>query len=224
MTRHLERLVHTPPSPLQFPGLSHSCATPICGRGCIAKSPRLIARCQAERFRLTPSVGGVSSWSIRRFWCTTISRAIFLSALGRLEILAALTPKKFWRGDWRKGPRNVRFRFHTDPRVAGAGPLLKANEIGSPMTGGELTRLTTHCACNRRDARSSSLVATTLPRTSHTHCFASCFQTSQSRTTYQPLRQSSLASRIDLPSAATRACKGRALTVVTRPRDASLWW
>ena len=31
---------------------------------------------------------------------------------GRLEVLAALTPKKFWRGDWRPGPRNVRFRYH----------------------------------------------------------------------------------------------------------------
>ena len=30
----------------------------------------------------------------------------------RLEVLAALTPKKFWRGDWRPGPRNVRFRYH----------------------------------------------------------------------------------------------------------------
>ena len=54
-----------------------------------------------------------------------------------MEILAALTPKTFWRGDWRPGPRNLRFRFHTDPRVPGAGPLLKASEIGSPMTGGE---------------------------------------------------------------------------------------
>jgi hypothetical protein len=30
----------------------------------------------------------------------------------RLEILAALAPKKFWRGDWRPGPRNIRFRYH----------------------------------------------------------------------------------------------------------------
>ena len=30
----------------------------------------------------------------------------------RLEILAALTPKKFWRGEWRPGPRNIRFRYH----------------------------------------------------------------------------------------------------------------
>ena len=54
----------------------------------------------------------------------------------RLEVLAALTPKKFWRGDWRPGPRNVRFRYHSDPRAPGAGPLVKAGEIGSPMTGG----------------------------------------------------------------------------------------
>ena len=80
-----------------------------------------------------------------------------------MEVLAALTPKKFWRGDWRPGPRNVRFRYHvrnavicareerevdnlhacttilppqTDPRAPGAGPLVKAGEIGSPMTGG----------------------------------------------------------------------------------------
>ena len=30
----------------------------------------------------------------------------------RLEVLAALTPKKFWRGEWRPGPRNIRFRYH----------------------------------------------------------------------------------------------------------------
>lgn len=55
----------------------------------------------------------------------------------RLEILAALTPKKFWRGAWRPGPRNIRFRYHTNPQAAagGAGPLLKVSEIGSPMTG-----------------------------------------------------------------------------------------
>ena len=53
----------------------------------------------------------------------------------RLEVLAALTPKKFWRGDWRPGPRNVRFRYHHDPQEPGAGPLVKAEEIGSPMTG-----------------------------------------------------------------------------------------
>jgi hypothetical protein len=35
----------------------------------------------------------------RRGWC-------------RLEVLAALTPKQFWRGEWRPGPRNIRFRFH----------------------------------------------------------------------------------------------------------------
>ena len=69
-----------------------------------------------------------------------MSRAIFLSVLGRLEILAALTPKKWWRGDWRPGPRNVRFRFHHDPRVAGAGPLLQVSEIASPMTGGGSSR------------------------------------------------------------------------------------
>ena len=33
-------------------------------------------------------------------------------ALSRLEILAALTPKKWWRGEWRPGPRNIRFRYH----------------------------------------------------------------------------------------------------------------
>jgi hypothetical protein len=43
-------------------GSSHSCATPIFGRRCTATSPRLTARCQAERFRPTPSAGGVSSY------------------------------------------------------------------------------------------------------------------------------------------------------------------
>ena len=92
----------------------------------------------------------------------------------RLEVLAALTPKKFWRGDWRPGPRNVRFRYHvrnavmcareerevdnlhacttilppqTDPRAPGAGPLVKAGEIGSPMTGGGLFEPTAETAC-----------------------------------------------------------------------------
>ena len=37
-------------------------------------------------------------------------------SLHRLEVLAALTPKAFWRGDWRPGPRNIRFRYHVRER------------------------------------------------------------------------------------------------------------
>ena len=74
--------------PLQFPGLSRSCAMPTRGRRSITTSPRLTARCQAERFRRTPSAGGVSSFMsewlglrlvLGRFVVPGLSRAMFLS-------------------------------------------------------------------------------------------------------------------------------------------------
>jgi hypothetical protein len=53
----------------------------------------------------------------------------------RLELLAALAPKKFPTGTWRTGSVNLRFRFHNEPVDPGAGPLLRAEHILNPMTG-----------------------------------------------------------------------------------------
>ena len=53
----------------------------------------------------------------------------------RLEMLAALAPKKYPTGAWRAGSVNLRFRFHADPSDPGAGPLLRAEHILNPMTG-----------------------------------------------------------------------------------------
>ena len=53
----------------------------------------------------------------------------------RLELLAALAPKKYPTGVWRTGSVNLRFRFHSDPADPGAGPLLAAEHILNPMTG-----------------------------------------------------------------------------------------
>jgi len=52
-------------------------------------------------------------------------------AIRRLEVLAALTPKQFWRGDWRLGPRNIRFRFHVS-----AFELLLRISFRPPRRGG----------------------------------------------------------------------------------------
>ncbi|KAJ8605842.1 hypothetical protein CTAYLR_000515 [Chrysophaeum taylorii] len=53
----------------------------------------------------------------------------------RLELLAALTPKKFASGDFRPGPRNVRFRYHHDPTSAGTGPLVTSACVRDPRKG-----------------------------------------------------------------------------------------
>ena len=53
----------------------------------------------------------------------------------RLELLAALAPKKYPTGAWRSGSVNLRFRYHAIPDDAGAGPLLRAEHILNPMTG-----------------------------------------------------------------------------------------
>ena len=92
-------------------GSSRSCEMHPRGTKSInAMSSRLTARCPRGRCRRTPSADGVSADPS----CLThhrFTRHLSLT-LGRLEILAALTPKKFWRGDWRPGPRNLRFRYH----------------------------------------------------------------------------------------------------------------
>ena len=44
-----------------------------------------------------PTAGALETYAARG-WC-------------RLELLASLAPKKFKRGAWRPGPRNIRFRF-----------------------------------------------------------------------------------------------------------------
>ena len=53
----------------------------------------------------------------------------------RLEMLAALAPKRYPTSVWRQGSVNLRFRFHHQPGDAGAGPLLCAEHILNPMTG-----------------------------------------------------------------------------------------
>ena len=65
----------------------------------------------------------------------------------RLELLAALAPKRYPTGHWRQGSVNLRFRYHSNPEDAGAGPLLCAEHILNPMTGrsvgvSDLPRLT----------------------------------------------------------------------------------
>jgi hypothetical protein len=58
VTHHLKRLFLFNPCL----GLSHSCATPICGRKFTTMSLRLRTPCQAERFRPTPNADGVRAF------------------------------------------------------------------------------------------------------------------------------------------------------------------
>ena len=63
----------------------------------------------------------------------------------RLELVAALCPKKFHGGskflpsdrqrNWRPGPIGLRYRFHHQPDVAGAGPVLGAHSLKDPRCG-----------------------------------------------------------------------------------------
>ena len=57
---------------------------------------RAVHRSEPETDSTLPA--GTLQTYAKRGWC-------------RLEILAALAPKKFWRGEWRPGPRNLRFRY-----------------------------------------------------------------------------------------------------------------
>ena len=68
-----------------------------------------------------PTAGTLETYAARG-WC-------------RLEILAALAPKKFSTGAWRPGPRSVRFRYHHDPRDAGVGPVLSPELLRDPTRG-----------------------------------------------------------------------------------------
>ena len=53
----------------------------------------------------------------------------------RVEVLAALCPKRTLTGKWRRGPMNVRYRFHHDANDPGMGPLLKDSPLFNPMEG-----------------------------------------------------------------------------------------
>jgi hypothetical protein len=68
-----------------------------------------------------PTAGALETYAARG-WC-------------RLELLASLAPKKFKRGAWRPGPRNIRFRFHHNPEDSGIGPLITAELLRNPMDG-----------------------------------------------------------------------------------------
>jgi len=54
----------------------------------------------------------------------------------RVEVLAALCPKKTLTGKWRSGPINIRYRFHHDASNPGIGPMLKETPLFNPMEGG----------------------------------------------------------------------------------------
>ena len=53
----------------------------------------------------------------------------------RLELVAALAPKKFPSGAWRPGPRNLSMRYHTDPDAPGEGPRITAEFLLNPTEG-----------------------------------------------------------------------------------------
>jgi hypothetical protein len=53
----------------------------------------------------------------------------------RLELVAALCPKRFRSGAWRPGPINLRYRYHHDPAAPGAGPPLGVDSLLDPRTG-----------------------------------------------------------------------------------------
>lgn len=60
---------------------------------------------------------------------------VYPSHVRRLEILAALCPKQTLKGKWRRGPFNVRYRFHTDASESGMGPRITATDIQDPHWG-----------------------------------------------------------------------------------------
>ena len=53
----------------------------------------------------------------------------------RLEVLAALCPKRTLRGRWRQGPLNTRFRYHHAPDNPGTGPRITAEALCDPLEG-----------------------------------------------------------------------------------------
>lgn len=54
----------------------------------------------------------------------------------RLEVLAALCPKRTLLGKWRRGPVNTRFRFHHSPEVASPGDIITGANLRNPLDGG----------------------------------------------------------------------------------------
>jgi len=69
----------------------------------------------------TLPTGEIDAYSMRG-WC-------------RLEILAALCPKKTISGAWRRGPINTRYRYHHNPADPGVGPKITASDISDPSRG-----------------------------------------------------------------------------------------
>ena len=69
----------------------------------------------------TLPTGEIDAYSLRG-WC-------------RLEILAALCPKKTISGAWRRGPINTRYRYHHNPADPGVGPKITASDISDPSRG-----------------------------------------------------------------------------------------
>jgi len=57
------------------------------------------------------------------------------SGLCRLEIVAALCPKRYETGAWRTGPLNMRFRYHQTPQEAGTGRRVTSVDLLDPREG-----------------------------------------------------------------------------------------
>ena len=53
----------------------------------------------------------------------------------RLEILAALCPKRTLSNRWRRGPINLRYRYHHGTEDAGIGPRITAQDLHDPTRG-----------------------------------------------------------------------------------------
>ncbi|KAH8094224.1 hypothetical protein JL720_4217 [Aureococcus anophagefferens] len=114
-----------------------------------ARANRRSSSTRSTRSATTPSSAAASSrWSATSAWLAlgeSLKNPVFptagtletYAARGwcRLEILAALAPKKFSTGAWRPGPRSLRFRYHHDPRDAGVGPVLSPELLRDPTRG-----------------------------------------------------------------------------------------
>ena len=72
--------------------------------------------------------------------CSTLPAGVLDAYAGRgwcrVEVMAALCPKRTLTGRWRRGPINVRYRFHHDANDPGIGPLLAHSPLFNPMEGG----------------------------------------------------------------------------------------
>ena len=76
---------------------------------------------------------------LKRLTCSTLPagnlEAYAARGWCRVEVLAALCPKLTLTGKWRRGPINVRYRYHHDANDAGIGPLLRDRPLCNPMDG-----------------------------------------------------------------------------------------